>query len=601
MVDHTTETLQLQNRRDDEEYARELLCEQDLNLDKDTIPWILNHIDCFVSQSEGNESIEEVVLYPYSVNGHDYEVLEKVGKAIGNLQALKALCIASENNHDSSDEDDDDDDDEEVVPPILDCEMLARILSHVRQRITMDITEALAWDVEESRLLVRAIHGHPTITGFDVGRNFPHESSDALYSALATLPALEAIRLCRRQIRAEDESPLAHPESLTELLRVPSLRSVGFDFFDFTPALSRATANALMEGTVITTLEFISCTFPEGGSAAVLANALTRNTSVSYIEVDSPFGGTLNGALAAALPLNSMWRDLVLSGRRFDDDDFSPVLLALGKNTALKTLALSAFGSMDESLCKIMQDVFGTNETLESLELNGCRCDENAASMWCRALSFLRTNKALKSLAFFFNMDVTESCISTLRRDIAAMLQDNASLESLSIRKGGYRTEIMKAEDYIAIVTALQHNTTLKSLDLRGCGGLTLTHDEDMQMAALLKKNYALESLPGINLKKRTNDVLSILRLNGVGRRYLVQDGSSISKGVEVLSRVNNSINCVFLHLLENPRLCDRSAVEEASADESNSRSTNPTASSGVEKREQASAHTGNESRRKLE
>jgi hypothetical protein len=44
------------------------------------------------------------------------------------------------------------------------------------------------------------------------------------------------------------------------------------------------------------------------------------------------------------------------------------------------------------------------------------------------------------------------------------------------------------------------------------------------------------------------------------------------------LSRVNNDVNCVFLHLLENPRLCDRSAVEIVSTDNSNSsRSANPT------------------------
>jgi hypothetical protein len=54
----------------------------------------------------------------------------------------------------------------------------------------------------------------------------------------------------------------------------------------------------------------------------------------------------------------------------------------------------------------------------------------------------------------------------------------------------------------------------------------------------------------------------AILRLNAAGRRYLVQDGSSVSKGVEVLSAVSEEINCVFLHLLENPRLCDRNAVE---------------------------------------
>jgi hypothetical protein len=68
----------------------------------------------------------------------------------------------------------------------------------------------------------------------------------------------------------------------------------------------------------------------------------------------------------------------------------------------------------------------------------------------------------------------------------------------------------------------------------------------------------------------------AILRLNEVGRRYLIEDGSSISKGVEVLSSVNDDINCVFLHLLENPRLCDRRAVEMVSTagwpvDESNS------------------------------
>jgi hypothetical protein len=43
---------------------------------------------------------------------------------------------------------------------------------------------------------------------------------------------------------------------------------------------------------------------------------------------------------------------------------------------------------------------------------------------------------------------------------------------------------------------------------------------------------------------------------------YLIEDGSSISKGVDVLSAVSNDIDSVFLHPLENPRLCDRNAVE---------------------------------------
>jgi hypothetical protein len=46
--------------------------------------------------------------------------------------------------------------------------------------------------------------------------------------------------------------------------------------------------------------------------------------------------------------------------------------------------------------------------------------------------------------------------------------------------------------------------------------------------------------------------VRAILRLNEVGRRYLVLDESSISKGVEVLSRVNDDINCGKLRRVDS-------------------------------------------------
>ncbi len=121
-------------------------------------------------------------------------------------------------------------------------------------------------------------------------------------------------------------------------------------------------------------------------------------------------------------------------------------------------------------------------------------------------------------------------------------------------------------------------------------------------MASHLKKYYAMSSLPDVHLQYDPGDVGAILRLNGAGRRYLIEHGSSISKGVEVLSRVKNDIDCLFLHLLENSRLCDRSAVEAPDADESNSSSTSPTARSrsGGGKREQAIGHKGKESRRRL-
>jgi hypothetical protein len=196
---------------------------------------------------------------------------------------------------------------------------------------------------------------------------------------------------------------------------------------------------------------------------------------------------------------------------------------------------------MDEPLSTAMKDGLGMNASLESLELELVHLTDANSDVWHRTFSFLRTNKALKSLMITLDQDVMESCLSAFRIDIAVMLQENTSLESLTIRKSSGSLE-----------------------------SLRLSEDEDKQMAALLKKNYALENLPNIDLQNRPSDVGTILRLNEAGRRYLVEDGSSISKGVEVLISVINDINCVFLHLLENPSiLCDRSGVEMVSARES--------------------------------
>jgi hypothetical protein len=236
-----------------------------------------------------------------------------------------------------------------------------------------------------------------------------------------------------------------------------------------------------------------------------------------------------------------------------DHVDWSPVFLALGKNKGLKTLIIDVDGWTEESLCTAMQNGLATNDTLESLELNSLRLRDYSGHWGSRAFSFLRTNKTLKSLVVGV-YGATDSCISAFRIDMATTLQENASLESLSFRS----VNAVKPEECFSLVTALQENKTLKRLqwDYRI---LQLTHDEDKHMATILQKNYALESL---HLENQPGDVVAILRLNEAGRRYLIEDGSSVSKGVEVLSAVSSDINCVLLHLLENPRLCDRSAVE---------------------------------------
>jgi hypothetical protein len=125
-------------------------------------------------------------------------------------------------------------------------------------------------------------------------------------------------------------------------------------------------------------------------------------------------------------------------------------------------------------------------------------------------------------------------------------------------------------------------------------------NEDTRDIIPVLKYNYGLEEIPG--LRSVAGDIQSIFELNRAGRRYLVQDGSSISKGVDVLSRVSSDINSVFLHLLENPRLCDRSAVETASIAQIHiARATSPgNRHSGGKRKQQAPAHPGKETRRRL-
>jgi hypothetical protein len=308
-------------------------------------------------------------------------------------------------------------------------------------------------------------YGHPTITGLNDHGRFPYESLDTLFSTLTTLPALESITLGAPAVRQADESALAHPESLTELLRVPTLRSVRYCRFYFTRALCQATANALMEGTAVTKLEFINCSFSAVDCDVIMARGLARNTSVSRINVVSRFNGVpvLYGTLAA-------------------------VLLSLGQNTGLKSLQVNWYGSMVESLCTAIKNGLEMNETLESLELSRVHLTDDNSALWCRALFFLRTNKALKSLIITLPRDVTGPYLSSFRIDIATMLQENTSLESLSFQNMYYGIETMETERCIALVTALQHNTTLKTLRIYRNGSLRLNRDESKRMVSLLKK-----------------------------------------------------------------------------------------------------------------
>jgi hypothetical protein len=146
-----------------------LLKRSTLLLNEDSLFNILNHIDWFVSESQGNEIVEVVFLHPYAFNGFDNDAWDKVGLAVGNLQVLDKLYITNDYG------------DLHEPPVYPDWGELARILSQLRQNVTLDLDTEPFWSAGEVQALAQAIRGHPTIISFDSDHYLPYESLDSLF------------------------------------------------------------------------------------------------------------------------------------------------------------------------------------------------------------------------------------------------------------------------------------------------------------------------------------------------------------------------------------------------------------------------------------
>jgi hypothetical protein len=377
-----------------------------------------------------------------------------------------------------------------------DWEILARILPHIKSMIKLQFVNGDIETTEEMRAFARAIQGHPTIVTITAGLYF--ENAATLLSALITLPNLEAAVLEHKDLGAEEVRTFRSPESMTEFLRAPSLRRVEFRFTFFTSSLCQATVMALRQGSSITSLVLCGCYFPKGGSEEI-ASAFEENTTLTTFEM-SPIPYYIDQAF------------------------YDAVAVSLLSNTTLQDLVISYPGaSYPNSICvSSLLSALGMNKTLRKVHASGFS-------------------------------SVGGSVIPAVREG----LEKNSTLEILELINFAHVTE---PSFRIAVVDALQLNKTVKTL--RICYGTqNLTDDEVKHLTSVVKKNYGLERLPDLDSSDdRMKDLRSVLRLNGAGRGYLLDGrGSVISDGVGVLSAVSDDLDCIFLHVLENPSLCNRS------------------------------------------
>jgi hypothetical protein len=546
----------------EEQQIRDELSRNFLDIAKDS--FMFDNIISFVALSRENTSVRSVDLYPFDSEPGTYKFWDEVGQIVGNLKELDTINIHFLYHFD-------DHGDEARIP---DWETITRILPYVRQDIALTLSaEENYAEVEEIQGLARAIHGHPMISEFDCRTGkFTFENVGHWCSTLAALPRIHCVVLGLREPETEEQRVLLNLEPLKELLRTPTLRLVRFEGFYFTNELCHATANALEAGSSIIDITFDSdCSFPDGGKA-VIANALQTNATVTSVEFFGDCDKPFCNSLAVALLCNSTLQNLTLQLPKGAIGRWpSSIFLALGMNTSLKSLSVGILDKLEDKLCAAIRNGLAKNSTLEDLSLlDVLPSDDDGAVSARNALSFLLTNSTLmslsnstlKSLTVSFVRGQSESYASAFRLGAVKVMEDNRFLESLTIVESSGSG--IKVEELLALLSALQLNTTLKTLGFQlDCfGSITFTVDEVNQLVLILMKNYGLERLSPAIPCADDGTVKAILRLNRAGRRYLIKDGSSISKGVDVLSAVSDEIDCVFLHLLENPSLCDRRSAE---------------------------------------
>jgi hypothetical protein len=154
----------------------------------------------FVKLSQGNDTVQEVLLHLYEDRRRGYKMLELLGKGLGNLGALRVLTISFFPIYVPCDEAVY----EDAESVSLYWKALTSVLGGVRHNIELRLEGEYYEEINYTNFAV-AIQGVSTIRFFHSGDLIPWESANILMSALVTLPSLENVILAMEERPGDGE------------------------------------------------------------------------------------------------------------------------------------------------------------------------------------------------------------------------------------------------------------------------------------------------------------------------------------------------------------------------------------------------------------
>jgi hypothetical protein len=471
---------------------------------------------------------------------------------------------------------------------------------------------------QEQRALTKARNESPLLLVVDA--SFIHNLTRLSHDAMMDLRTiLLRTRITSIQLNVSEKSTQSHTtnasmfrDNQSKVLSLQRFQSLT-DTLGWIPTLTQASVRLGQDGYMfaslqqfihLKTINIIIDASATKETAQTLLSAVTKLVSLSTMELH---GETrlYPVLLPALLQLSSLTKLSLTSkshGRLQATFPFHMNSLAsfLNKTRAasFKLSHLDFAASMTHDL--LCQALCSTNMT--SLEI--CACQFYNVPQVAAALSKSSLRRLVWSQLIMKQEDEPVQFLSTL----GSCLPDMTHLEYLEINlnvRTKHNQRLLVAEEAIKVLfqgaarcstlkmlkivecpssmecmdkllaNCVRASTSLQSIDV--CFHIPTRHIDDASAQTALftfpavceaiQTNYALQNLrltsqaPSQLLESSktaidTRTLDALLRLNKCGRKYMATDAGNRRLGISVLAQTTNSLDCLYIHLRENPVLC---------------------------------------------
>ena len=442
----------------------------------------------------------------------------------------------------------------------------ACLVRHVRQ-----ITRLTCQTRSSMKDIADAITGHSCLEQV-VLQNVTDSPDPCFLKALLTLPKLKDLSV---------SDPLLvrtlsfFPEGfLRDLFALPSIRKVSLDRLNMEREATNLCHALGKKSTKLQSLELKVCnvpaSFPEN-----LCQSLQRNQSLKALFLEpqnEAMLGSLGRKLGSVLGSLPELQSFGLSLSELDDDEtletvnqqVSDCLSALATSDALENLVL-ADCLWNASLCRALRRILKQGLSVLTIK---CEVGTKRNEAWHSVASCLKTSKRLQKLALSFGIE-DDHYDSDEELSGEEILQ--AMTQLLISSDAPLPLEYLTLECYIANISTSAIATFLSSTRLHSSlKSIRLAFNSVdpagwEKLVEVLQETFSLchfsvgwneEPLAVIPSTPHRDLANGMLAMNRAGRCYFFNDAQDKVQGICVLSAAHSNLDCLFLHVRENPFLC---------------------------------------------